>query len=335
MLIIDDEESDDLHLPKRYGVDDLPIIIQDRTFDDRGHLVYRPDDAGDDGWYGDTVIINGAIQPYATVPAGKVRLRLLNGANARFYILQFDDGRPFYKIATDGGFLEKPVKLTEMEMGPGERCEIIVDLSDGKPAKLHTLFEDVYETDGPLGGLFQRMFRPELPTPTLSLVPDPGLVGHTDPLPTSLTTIERPKPADIVRTRDFILEMDHGGGSHHAGMHGTHGPVDMTINGAAMDMAVINEEVQAGEWERWRMRAGQGEHPFHIHGCSFLIETLESEPAPAHQRGWKDTVAVDDDGWSEVLVKFDQKADKLHPYMYHCHILEHEDRGMMGQFTVS
>ena len=84
MTIIDDEESDGLDLPNHYGIDDLPVIIQDRTFDANGQFVYSLNDAPEDGWYGDTVLINGAINPYAKVPAGKVRLRLLNGANARF-----------------------------------------------------------------------------------------------------------------------------------------------------------------------------------------------------------------------------------------------------------
>ena len=101
MTIIDDDESDGLELPRRYGVDDLPVIIQDRTFDAAGQFVYSLNDAPEDGWYGDTVLINGAISPFANVPAGKVRLRLLNGANARFYIVAFADGRPFFKIASD------------------------------------------------------------------------------------------------------------------------------------------------------------------------------------------------------------------------------------------
>ena len=126
---------------------------------------------------------------------------------------------------------------------------------------------------------------------------------------------------------------DGDGGDH--GSHGNHAKMDMTINGAAMDMIVINEEVKRGVWERWRIRSNQGEHPFHVHGCSFLIDKMEGEAAPVDQQGWKDMVVLDDDAWSEILVRFDYPANEQHPYMYHCHILEHEDRGMMGQFTVS
>ena len=111
--------------------------------------------------------------------------------------------------------------------------------------------------------------------------------------------------------------------------------MDMAINGTAMDMSVINERVQRGVWERWRIRSDQGAHPFHAHGCSFLIEQMEGAAAPAEQQGWKDTVVLDDDDWSEIVVRFDHIATEDYPYMYHCHILEHEDRGMMGQFTVT
>ena len=340
MIIIDDEQADSLALPSRYGVDDLPVIIQDRTFDAEGHLVYSLTDADEDGWLGDTVVINGAVAPVAHVPAGKVRLRLLNGANARFYIVAFEDNRTFHKIASDGGLLEAPVPLTTMEMSPGERCEIVVDLADGKPAGLLTLFEDEFddEEEGIVSNLQNLLGKSETaPSPSLTLLADSSLPAHTAPLPEKLSTIIRPKPDDIVRTRDFMLEMEHGVVADNAGHgdHVGHGAMDMTINGAAMDMKVINERVTRGSWERWRIRSDQGAHPFHVHGCSFLIEQMEGATAPADQQGWKDTVVVDDDDWSEIVVRFDHLATERYPYMYHCHILEHEDRGMMGQFTVS
>lgn len=342
MIVIEDEMTDALDLPRRYGIDDLPVIIQDRTFDAQGRLVYSLNDAGEDGWLGETVVINGAIAPVAKVPAGKVRLRLLNGANARFYILAFADKRTFYKIASDGGLLSAPVPLTAMEMSPGERCEIIVDLSDGKPAELLTLFEDEFDEDeeGIVSSLRDLMGQSEkpLPPPSLTLQADRRLSANTAPLPEKLASIIRPRESEITRTRDFLLAMEEGDGHGTHGGHGSsggHAAMDMTINGAAMDMNVINEEVRRGVWERWRIRSDQGAHPFHVHGCSFLIERMEGAAAPPDQSGWKDTVVLDDDDWSEIIVRFDHPASAQYPYMYHCHILEHEDRGMMGQFTVS
>ena len=171
-----------------------------------------------------------------------------------------------------------------------------------------------------------------MPQPSLTLKVDRTLPAHTAPLPERLATIIRPNASEITRTRDFMLAMEDSGGH---GAHGGHAAMDMTINGSAMDMNVINERVQRGVWERWRIRSDQGAHPFHVHGCSFLIEQMEGAAAPPDQRGWKDTVVLDDDDWSEFVVRFDHPATEQYPYMYHCHILEHEDRGMMGQFTVS
>ncbi len=336
MMIIDDETSDAVELPRRYGIDDLPVIIQDRTFDAQGRLVYSLEDAGEDGWLGETVVINGAIAPVAKVPAGKVRLRILNGANARFYIVAFADNRTFYKVATDGGLLPAPVPMTTMEMSPGERCEIVVDLSDGNTAGLLTLFEDEFDEDeeGIISGLLNWLDRTEkpLPAPSLTLAVDRSLPAHTAALPEKLATIARPGENEIKRTRDFLLAMEEGGG-HEA--HAGHAAMDMTINGAVMNMNVINERVERGCWERWRIRSNVGAHPFHVHGCSFLIEQMEGAVAPPDQQGWKDVVVLDDDDWSEIIVRFDYPATEQYPYMYHCHILEHEDRGMMGQFTVS
>ena len=342
MIIIDDEETDASDLPNRYGIDDLPIVLQDRTFDARGRLVYSLEGASEDGWYGETAIINGAIDPTTNVPVGKVRLRILNGANARFYILTFADNRVFQKIACDGGLLETPVPLTTMEMSPGERCEVIVDLSDGSPADLLLYFEDEVDVggEGLISGVLNLFSQPAMPDPAsvLTLQPDARLPANTASLPERLTTIARPAPQEITKTRTFELTMDHDDGPNHGDEHdhgGGHAAMDMAINGVAMDMNVINERVPLGVWERWRIRSDQGAHPFHAHGCSFLIEQMEDGELPEDQTGWKDTVVLDDDDWSEIVVKFDHVATDEFPYMYHCHILEHEDRGMMGQFTVT
>ncbi len=339
LIIIDDEQANSLSLPHQYGVDDLPIVIQDRTFDAQGRLVYSLYEAGEDGWYGDTVIINGAVEPFVSVPAGKVRLRILNGANARFYIVRFADNRTFHKVASDGGLLEAPVPLTTMEMAPGERCEIIVDMADGKPAGLLTMFEDEFDDEdnfiGSLLNLNKRSGK-DLPPASLNLVVDKDLPAHNAPLPRQLATIVRPQPKQIMRSRDFFLTMEDSGVAFDGDGHKNgHAAMDMAINGVAMDMNVINERVQRGVWERWRIRSNQGAHPFHVHGCSFLIERMGGLAPPPELQGWKDIVVLDDDDWSQIVVRFDYPATERYPYMYHCHILEHEDRGMMGQFAVS
>ena len=109
--------------------------------------------------------------------------------------------------------------------------------------------------------------------------------------------------------------------------------MEMGINGQAMDMQVINERVKLGQWERWVIRSEEGSHPFHVHGCSFLVLSQDGQNVTAENAGWKDTVRVDDR--TEFMVRFEHEATENYPYMYHCHILEHEDKGMMGQFTVT
>jgi len=120
------------------------------------------------------------------------------------------------------------------------------------------------------------------------------------------------------------------GGGMRGMMGGGHG---MAINGASMDMAVINEELRLGEAEIWQVSTNEMAHPFHVHGCSFQVLSMNGQAVDYSRTGLKDVVLVD--GTAELLVQVDRRADADHPFMFHCHILEHEDLGMMGQFTVA
>ena len=139
MMIVHDGSDARLGLPRTFGVDDLPIILQDRTFNSDGSIAYDVD--GLDivyGARGETIIVNGAISPVAKVPPGLVRLRLLNGANAMNFDLRFSDQRTFHVVASDAGFLSAPVPLTQLTISPAERFEILVDFADRKPVMLET-----------------------------------------------------------------------------------------------------------------------------------------------------------------------------------------------------
>ena len=110
----------------------------------------------------------------------------------------------------------------------------------------------------------------------------------------------------------------------------------MTINGRTMDIERIDERVPLGAVEIWAIRnATPLAHPFHIHDIQFRVLDRDGKPAEAHERGLKDTVLVDPGETVRVITQFNDYADPTHPYMYHCHILEHEDAGMMGQFLVT
>ena len=339
MFLIDDDHSRDLPLPKTYGVDDLPLIVQDKTLDPSGQLVYRLSEADKDGFLGDFVTVNGIRGAAAAVPPGLVRLRLLNGSNARFYRFRFADGRTFHKIATEGGFLPEPVPVQDLLMLPGERNEVVVNCADGRPAVLvsgpRDSREEERERRRPANGLGESF-------EIVTLTPDNRLRGASTEMPRELNAVQRPALDAAWPRRRFQLNMETG--QRHRSRpdrprdRNTDTPhahqMHMAINRQPMDMNVINERVRRGQWERWDITADRRTHPFHVHGCSFLVLRTNDERVTDGDAGWKDTVLVDE-GETTLMVRFDHTATDEHPYMYHCHILEHEDMGMMGQFTVT
>lgn len=330
-MIITDGLDDQRGLPANYGVDDLYLILQDKTFDTSGRMIYRPGMGGMmHGYSGDSILVNGQMNTVATVPKGIVRMRLLNGANARIFSLSFSDGRPMHLIATDGGYLEKPKELTELRLSPGERAEILVDFGDGNAAMLTSLPDANNGMTGMMGR-FQRLA---------------NMVGSPFEVLTFISTNEKParnkkipdniggdmpnlKSHDVKVNREFSLEMGMGRGMMSGGMMGG----AMSINGRSFEMSRINLTARIGEIEKWKITAPMLAHPFHIHGAVFQVVSENGYTPRAENTGWKDTVLVNQE--VELLVRFDQPADAKSPFMYHCHILEHEDQGMMGQFTVS
>jgi blue copper oxidase len=131
-----------------------------------------------------------------------------------------------------------------------------------------------------------------------------------------------------VRHREFLLDNGICGGQRPTATGALPG---LCINGKTHDMARIDVETALGTTEVWKILSRGMAHPFHLHGASFKVLSLGGAPPPAHLAGWKDVVLVEDD--AELLVKFSQPATPENPFMYHCHILEHEDAGMMGQYV--
>lgn len=139
LVLIEDDEIRKLRLPKQWGIDDVPVIIQDKRFSADGQIDYQLDImTAAVGWFGDTLLTNGAIYPQHSAPKGWLRLRLLNGCNARSLNIAASDNRPLYVIASDGGLLAEPVKVTELPLLMGERFEVLVDISDRKAFDLVT-----------------------------------------------------------------------------------------------------------------------------------------------------------------------------------------------------
>jgi len=325
MIIVDAGADARLGLPRTYGVDDLPIILQDRSFGSDGSLDYdlSPLDIVYGG-RGDTIIVNGAIAPFANVPPGLVRLRLLNGANAQNFELRFSDQRTFHVIASDAGFLSAPVAVTRLRISPAERFEILVDFADRRAVALETGPDEVMGLFGAVSAsgssdyVSVMRFEPTMTKPAVRV------------LPTRLVEPAAADPAGAVRRRQFILDSGICGGRRPAGA-----PMDMValigINGKPHDIARIDVETELGTTEVWEIVSIGMAHPFHIHGASFRILSINGMPPPAHLAGWKDVALVENK--AELLVAFNRPAPREYPFMYHCHILEHEDAGLMGQYV--
>ncbi len=306
VIHVTDGQDDARGLPSTYGLDDLTLVLQDRRFDASGRMVYDPSMMDImHGFAGNRLLVNGQVGATAVVPQGIVRLRLLNGSNARIYTLYLDDTRPMHLVATDGGFLPAPVALDVLRLAPGERAEVLVDFSSGGAP---VLMSDPGQAYG-----------------VLQFATDPALSARITRLPSALDGAPEDLSGAEVATRQISLDMGMGGMMMGGG--------GMAINGRPYDMRRIDFEVALGSVERWQIRSTMVAHPFHVHGIRFRVVTENGGPPRPENTGWKDTVLVP--GEAEILARFDQPARRDIPFMLHCHILEHEDAGMMGQFTVT
>ncbi len=298
-------------------MDDIPLVLQDRRLDASGRLRYLDGMHDWMGMKGDRFLVNGREGVRLRVPAQRVRLRLLNGSNARFYHLGFEDDRYFQVIAADNGLLPSPVQVNRLLIAPAERYEIVVDLSadEGRSVWLRSysgeavplLYAGAAQADAFDQGRID-LLRLDVDRPAV----------HSPVVPATLNTIPALGPTEP--ERPFTLEM-------HRRL--------FTINGKAMDRNRIDERVRLDAVEIWEIRNNQGmAHPFHIHDVPFQVLSRDGAPPGPLEQGWKDTVLVRPFETVQVVARFADYADPDVPYMYHCHILEHEDRAMMGQFLV-
>ncbi len=318
LFIIKDPQSE-LALPDQYGTDDIPLIIQDRIFNADGSFNYPGTLIGVKG---DTILVNGAVTPTFNAPAQFVRFRILNGSNARIYNLGFSDDRQFYQIGTDGGLLDKPVALTRLRLSSGERAEILVDFSGQENSGVRLVsYSSELDNLSPIWAS-NAMDKTDFDIMTIAVS-----LANANPittLPISLASINRLQESEANKTRSFELTENFSGGDFA-----------FTINGQRMDLNRIDQTIKLNDIEIWEISNNPDmPHPFHIHDIQFLILTRNGEPPPENERGWKDTVLVMPDETVRVITQFTDFADPDIPYMFHCHILEHEDAGMMGQFVV-
>ncbi len=308
MFILDDPKAG-AELPDGYGVDDVPVIVQDARFDG-GRL------SDEDSWFnsigrlGDTILVNGVRGPYLDVTTERVRLRLLNASTARIYNFGFAGSRAFDQVASDGGLLPSPHRTDRVLLSPGERAEIVVTVRAGERLVLRG-----YPADLGSGFLSDRFSGGDDTFDVLQLRASAAL-RPSPAVPATLADVPRLDAADAVRTRDFRLT------GHN-------------INGETMDPGRVDEVVTRGSTEIWSVRNAGGEpHTFHVHDVQFQVLDIDGGPPPPPLGGWKDTVYATPNKTIRIIARFSEHADPTTPYMYHCHLLRHEDRGMMGQFVV-
>ena len=333
LFLIEDDESRSLGLPSEYGVDDIPLIIQDRRFNRDGSFSYMS--AMSDmmmGYQGDVILVNGTADPHFVLRRQRTRLRILNASNSRIYTLGRDDGMDLVIIGSDGSLLERPMRQRRVRVGPGERIELLVDAQSGRNFRLMSYRDRVARGMGPgmmMGGMAGN-------TETFAIIELRAgkLEGSARALQDKLIEVPSWTEAQAARTRTFSLDMGMMGmmgmGMGRRGMGGM-----MGINGRTMDMRRIDERVPLGSIEIWEIEnATPLTHPFHIHDVQFRVLDRDGEAPLPQELGLKDTVLVDPGSVVRVIAQFADFADPQHPYMYHCHNLEHEDAGMMGQFVV-
>lgn len=328
MIIVRDPIEAALDLPRTYGIDDIPVVIQDRQFNQQRQFVFQE---GGVGQQGSTIVVNGTVDPYVELAPGINRLRLLNGSNARVYQIGLESDATFYQIGSDGGLLEAPVALNRLRMAPGERAEILLDLTGLGGSSIRIMSFSSELTRGEPGGVRGAGGPPPPPGdidgsdfPVLEIRVSSGGTTATTTLPSSLVEMEEMLEEDADRIRPMLLNNTAPGPGGR-----------LAINGVELDMNVINEIVTLGDTEIWELtnRTG-GPHPFHIHDVQFqLLDRSGEAPSPS-EAGWKDVVLVYPGETVRFITKFEDFANPAIPYMYHCHFLGHEDGGMMGQFIV-
>jgi FtsP/CotA-like multicopper oxidase with cupredoxin domain len=274
------------------GEYEIPLIIRDASFDSKGAFQFSNKSSG---FWGNTPLVNGTYAPYLAVNRGVYRFRLLNGCNARVLRLALGTGATFTLIGNDGGLLDRAYSLGEITAAPGERFDLLLDfraLAAGATVMLRDL-------DAKWDLLEFR---------------GTGASG-AGTLPTgALSTI--PALSSPVTARRFTFD----------GM--------TRINGKVYNIDSDGFSVPFGVTERWTfVTNGNGPHPVHVHGVVFQVQSRTGGRGKIYdwERGWKDTVLVNDGETVDVLIRFTAHRGL---YIMHCHQLAHEDAGMMTNFIV-
>jgi spore coat protein A, manganese oxidase len=328
-FFIRDSVEDALNLPKdKYEV---PLILYDRLLTRDGQLLYPTSLDPQAPWvpevFGNAILVNGKLLPFLEVEPRKYRLRVLNASNARTYHLAFADNAdpsrsndsPFHQIGTDQGLLPVPVPLTQLEISPGERADLIIDFSAYHGGQI------ILKSDAFVIMQFRVSSRK---------------TTETSSLPTALRPVPRIPESQAVQTR--LLTLDE-----YVTKSGN--PAMLLLNASHWKMPVTEKPV-LGSTEIWTLiNPTNDTHPIHLHLVRFQIldrqpyepwqfqtkRTLHflgpPQPPSPGEAGWKDTVQAYSRMVTRIIVPFTGFTGR---YVWHCHILEHEDNEMMRPYEV-
>lgn len=322
MLIVDDDESDALDLPT--GLREIPLILQDRRVDAAGAIIPYSDPDTMEGLIGNEPFGNGVHRPQLEVETAIYRFRILNGSNARIFRLARNDNKDLIIIGNDAGFLERPVRTDFIDLSPGERIDLLIDLRDASVGDKVLLGSRAFIISNSLARDDQ-IHRQGHPMDLMQLVVKRRVRDHSE-IPDRLPAPRGPDPADAVRERSFIFTSDRDSQTRTMMAH--------QINGRSYRMGDIDERVPFGQTEIWTFDNKRNfSHPVHLHATHFrvLSRTGGRNQVMPWEQGLKDTVLVHPEEKVRVAVRFD-----AHPglFLLHCHNLEHEDSGMMLNIMV-
>lgn len=331
MFIVEDDAESKLRLPS--GSRDVPLMISDRSFRSDNALTnpfaHAPRMVGhhgsmawvgphappDDATVGTHVLVNGRYAPYLRVSATRYRLRLLNASHFSAYSIGLSDGRPLLQIGTGNGLLHKPVVRDRVLLGPAQRADVIVDFhgASGRDIVLDSVPAEAGATgaDARQAALMEFRVGADAPDPSRlpARLPSPGLVRA---------------PAKVSKTWTFDL----GGHQHGHHQRGTF----WSVNGHSFDPERVDHRPRLGTVERWRLRnTSDMTHYVHIHAEQWRTVLRDGKPPPPWERGLEDTWRLEPGEVVEVAARFE---DYTGPFMIHCHMLDHEDHGMMARFDV-
>ena len=335
LILVRDSEEAALNLPLTYGVDEFPLVLQTKGFDANGQILVHTD-------LDTSVLVNGTVDAITDFPAQVVRLRVLNGSSQRVMELGFSDNRAFSLIGTDGGLLSAPLNMTRYRIAPGQRADILIDLTtnQGDNFQLMSFASElpnaVYGASQPGMGPGATSSLPDYTSNPLNgsdyELLDINVVGATtnpiQTIPSTLATFSPLLEADADVTRNLTF-------TSSGAMGDLNGP--FLINGATFDMSTINYTIPLNNTEIWSLTNQTPiAHPFHIHDVQFFILDINGNPPPPELQGLNDVVLVPAGmGNVRFIAQFTEHTSDTIPYMYHCHMLTHEDDGMMGQFLVT